>query len=1375
MAQSPPTGSHVSSPDPYREHTEQRDLFIFEVATSPNEKMILHNQSDLKSVQDLSSVSNNGPLSSDILHENFMRQDVSELEAVTSPDRSLSSPILHPLPSSRASSSTSDLQNLEQEKPQKSEIIASLKLPLNPSPLPDSGVSSSRPDLLHSEQESLSKSEVAALPSPCPTPSFASSRASSSKPSLERLKQESLPEPEAIVSTIVHPALPSLPSSQASSLELSREHEGPSEPEAEVSPRFDSNSLSLSSKHTSSPNLDLEHLEQESLSKSKATALSNRNPAFSSQPSARTLSIDYNNERFDPDGQPLPEAQEPFRPSTLSSLPDNQISLSEPHHERSEQGDISKSDAIAPFNSPLNLPADFISSPVSKVSLSRPDDEVLFPDHSQMLLEQPEIRLKPKTAASPDPQSNLRLDDFESAEDLPSLPSSQVLSSNPAHEPYEPFKQLKISSTSEIAISRDSQSNLDFNPDPEPPQDLLSSSGSRASSLDPFHDRHKEQEILCTSEAVLSGSPYSNLDIHSILDPVQTFHPVLGRPASASGFNYERLKEETSFTSDIVEAVYEPQADKAIKAEERDSSSAAFNTTPDINQATHDLPSENVSSDLKTTKSPFSNDSPCRQRLDTITEHGQEELPSDARILIMSKAGTLDGGLESGRRPSTPQRSSRQRVRSLPDADSTTKSLISTDYLIARLSWPPVDEETDSVDLERSRSRRADSSSNNRSPNNLTPAIGSGRQRDSESRSASGTSVGSVESINVLLRTPDQIRCASGMSQRSSGTPPLRRSGRSVSGDLRLASKRSEAKNLAKTTLADPEPTIPVFPSSSTYDPARDKGKSRASDMADVYVSHHKPINAFSKSYAYLTISQEGWGDVRGGSPLSPTRPPSMRRRQSMQVLELETKLDQLMSENRLLQDAKFRAERTLENAEHGRNQENTAFAESIRTRDLYLSQKDSELNELKKVIEGLQDQVVRFTAANEELVAARSDWKGQQSQEYSQLETEYAKIHQRWQQSTKERDELREQHKQLSTGMEDIVRHEISVAVEEKNLELRNLRDELEGAKEQVRTLQQQILASKKSDDLILDRDEDYFDNQCQKLCGHVQQWVLRFSKFSDGRACFLASKVGSEKVVDRFENAILDGSDVDAYLQDRIKRRDVFMSVAMTMVWEYIFTRYLFGMDREQRQKLKSLEKTLSEVGPASAVHKWRATTLNLLAKRKSFLTQRAQDTEAVVHEIYQTLAAFLPPPSHLVNQIQDSLRNVMSAAVDLSIEMRTQRAEYVMLPPLQPEYDSNGDLARKVYFNASLMNERSGMTSSNEALEAQQAVVRLVLFPLVVKKGDDSGVGDEEIVVCPAQVLTAPGTKDKKVVRIASADESRSAISFGGSDIGTRGNMT
>ena len=151
--------------------------------------------------------------------------------------------------------------------------------------------------------------------------------------------------------------------------------------------------------------------------------------------------------------------------------------------------------------------------------------------------------------------------------------------------------------------------------------------------------------------------------------------------------------------------------------------------------------------------------------------------------------------------------------------------------------------------------------------------------------------------------------------------------------------------------------------------------------------------------------------------------------------------------------------------------------------------------------------------------------------------------------------------------------------------------------------------------------------------------------------------------------------------------------------------------------------------------------------------FVQQRSQDTEAVVHEIYSTLSTLLPPPSHLQRQVQESLRNVMRLAVELSIEMRTQRAEYIMLPPLQPEYDTNGDLVAKVTFNASLMNERSGETTSNDELEARGAIVKIVLFPLVVKKGDDFGEGEDEIVVCPAQVLVAKPATNKKVVRVLS----------------------
>jgi hypothetical protein len=156
----------------------------------------------------------------------------------------------------------------------------------------------------------------------------------------------------------------------------------------------------------------------------------------------------------------------------------------------------------------------------------------------------------------------------------------------------------------------------------------------------------------------------------------------------------------------------------------------------------------------------------------------------------------------------------------------------------------------------------------------------------------------------------------------------------------------------------------------------------------------------------------------------------------------------------------------------------------------------------------------------------------------------------------------------------------------------------------------------------------------------------------------------------------------------------------------------------------------------------------TLTLLSKRGSFKEQRNLDTEAVVQAVFQTLCKILPPPSNLEGQIQSQLRRVMHEAVDLSIEMRTQRAEYMMLPPLQPEYDADGELAATVPFDAAMMNERSGSAGMpNEDLEAQGAVVRAVLFPLVVKRGDDEGCGEDKIVVCPAQVLIARDDRGRR----------------------------
>ncbi|KAK4941853.1 hypothetical protein LTR10_018329 [Elasticomyces elasticus] len=562
---------------------------------------------------------------------------------------------------------------------------------------------------------------------------------------------------------------------------------------------------------------------------------------------------------------------------------------------------------------------------------------------------------------------------------------------------------------------------------------------------------------------------------------------------------------------------------------------------------------------------------------------------------------------------------------------------------------------------------------------------------------------------------------AGALSTRARDLGPARSLGTSKS---RTSSLRNLRDDL--TSPVDPDRQVSNSSRGSVDDKGLAGAATRDRDMSDVY---------------------DGYGSYPG-SPKSPTRPQSVRRRQSIQqIRDLESRLDQLANENRALAEAKMMAEQHLEHANFERNRAENIIQAS-RSTSTQLQERDAEIARLKREIASL-------TATHETL---------QREHEQSLLDLQQHEQSQgQWQDSTRELEVLRSRHAELSNGMESIVRHEIDTALAEKNAEVQRLREDLEEAREKVRQLQSEIL-KQGADDMVVFHDEDYFDAACQKLCQQVQGWVLRFSKYNDLKMCRTTNEVRDEKIVDRFDNAILDGSDVDVYLADRVKRRDVFMSVVMTMIWEYVFTRYLFGMDREQRQKLKQLEKNLGEVGSTSAVHQWRALTLTLLSKRESFMAQRESDTEAVALEIFNTLSRFLPPPQNLEEQIVGSLRNVMHTAVDLSIEMRTQRAEYIMLPPLQPEYDTNGDLARKVYFNASLMNERSGETTSNEELEQNQAVVRMVLFPLVVKKGDDNGVGDDEIVVCPAQVLVArpdKGKRPKGTTRAASGGSDRMNI--------------
>lgn len=117
-------------------------------------------------------------------------------------------------------------------------------------------------------------------------------------------------------------------------------------------------------------------------------------------------------------------------------------------------------------------------------------------------------------------------------------------------------------------------------------------------------------------------------------------------------------------------------------------------------------------------------------------------------------------------------------------------------------------------------------------PRSRAPAqqLNTPEQRAPVVRPSSVGSIGSIGSIN---------------SRRSTGTPPLRRVSRNLSGDLRAASRLEEEKEKEKEEAGRrssdysraAEDELVNLPSSSTYDPVTDKGKRPVRVMADVYVS----------------------------------------------------------------------------------------------------------------------------------------------------------------------------------------------------------------------------------------------------------------------------------------------------------------------------------------------------------------------------------------------------------------------------------------------------------------------------------------------------------------------------------------------------------
>ena len=276
-----------------------------------------------------------------------------------------------------------------------------------------------------------------------------------------------------------------------------------------------------------------------------------------------------------------------------------------------------------------------------------------------------------------------------------------------------------------------------------------------------------------------------------------------------------------------VQSIFGPTESQEVEAEGKASHSIFGG--PIEREPAYSTPSRNV-------KSPSAH-------LDTIKESSPDESPLNKKSRAITDVGAPERGVKSARRSGTPK-SFHERLQSPPPRSAgatpstkdgqpgVTQIPFTTDDALSRLSWPPVDEEHETVGIDRALSltpsRRLPHDQH--TPNiNVDPT----KRRGSEQLSPSSLSEHDRSGVSVArYKTPDHLRPLSAASNRSA-TPPLRRIDRSLSGDLRSASRLGEGK--ARDAKISPQQS--AVPGPSTYDPFKDKGKARALDMADVYVS----------------------------------------------------------------------------------------------------------------------------------------------------------------------------------------------------------------------------------------------------------------------------------------------------------------------------------------------------------------------------------------------------------------------------------------------------------------------------------------------------------------------------------------------------------
>ncbi|KAI8174128.1 hypothetical protein K4K51_009084 [Colletotrichum sp. SAR 10_75] len=408
--------------------------------------------------------------------------------------------------------------------------------------------------------------------------------------------------------------------------------------------------------------------------------------------------------------------------------------------------------------------------------------------------------------------------------------------------------------------------------------------------------------------------------------------------------------------------------------------------------------------------------------------------------------------------------------------------------------------------------------------------------------------------------------------------------------------------------------------------------------------------------------------------------------------------------------DAKDKESRSTKDTPSTGSAVNTGSGSSSSSSTTLLKDKDARIAKLERELEIMEQE---FTRELDKL---------------SQAESETAVY---WQ---AKHSELNEQFLRADADLR-ILRQE----AEHRDADRDALRREVGELRAQVRGLKEFVSTSTRTNGQTSD---EVFCEGMMRLGNGLQNWIIVHF-----RRAKLDVAAASEDIRDELGRLVPMYADLETSAKVHM-----LQSIVSRILMDVIFDNCFFGLPKEQADKFRAMEETLSSYGSslaplagsiqrgadnralvddAEALNNWRSSTLALFQREAETKMQAetAASTDGVIARVNGILDAVTDAKA---TEARDTaLRTLVGSAVDLSRQLAVQKAVFrIHMPDIVPDQETK--------FDPATMEDIGG--EDEEALAGRN--ISCVTFPGVIKRGDENGGHMQyQNIIAKARVLCSP----------------------------------